>query len=299
MVAFADPQTIDDGLDFDGYLPSATPPPLPSTAQYLPLTGGTLSGPLTLAANPVAALQAATRQYVDSMDAAGVVSWNTRTGVVVMTGPDITGAGGAMAAGPQTHSGAHTFSGTLTAAAATVSTLLTTGAGTTTVKVGLSANGYPSVTFDHPTGGTASNWMYGYVNGKNRWAIELGDATPETGSNAGSNFVITKFSDAGSSPSSALVIERATGAMRLSKSLAIRTGVFADPAYDLDVEGDVQARTYIVSGNQVISDAVFGWGTPSNGVRGSFDANTATPLQTAQRLAQLIADLQEHGLINT
>ena len=34
--------------------------------QYLPLTGGTLTGPLTLAGNPVGVLDAAPKQYVDA-----------------------------------------------------------------------------------------------------------------------------------------------------------------------------------------------------------------------------------------
>jgi hypothetical protein len=37
---------------------------------YLPLAGGTLSGPLTLVGNPVAPLQPATKQYVDYIEAA-------------------------------------------------------------------------------------------------------------------------------------------------------------------------------------------------------------------------------------
>ena len=35
-------------------------------AQGLPISGGTMTGPLTLAADPVSDLQAATKQYVDS-----------------------------------------------------------------------------------------------------------------------------------------------------------------------------------------------------------------------------------------
>lgn len=35
-------------------------------AVYLPLSGGTMSGPLTLSGNPTQALQAATKQYVDT-----------------------------------------------------------------------------------------------------------------------------------------------------------------------------------------------------------------------------------------
>jgi hypothetical protein len=42
-----------------------------SDARYLPLTGGTLTGPLTLAANPTGNLQASTKSYVDTTAAAG------------------------------------------------------------------------------------------------------------------------------------------------------------------------------------------------------------------------------------
>jgi hypothetical protein len=53
---------------------------------YLGLAGGTLTGPLTLAADPTAALGAATRQYVDAKFASGVsgvATFNGRTGAVV------------------------------------------------------------------------------------------------------------------------------------------------------------------------------------------------------------------------
>ena len=48
-----------------------------------------------------------------------------------------------------------------------------------------------------------------------------------------------------------------------------------------------------------LSAAVAGWGTPTNGVRGSFDASIAGLLETAQKLAQLIADLKTVGVIKT
>jgi hypothetical protein len=53
---------------------------------YLGLAGGTLTGPLTLQADPTTALGAATRQYVDAKFAAGVsgvATFNGRTGAVV------------------------------------------------------------------------------------------------------------------------------------------------------------------------------------------------------------------------
>jgi hypothetical protein len=93
--------------------------------MYLPLSGGTLTGPLTLASDPIALLHPASKQYVDvrvvdlthvamddlatvgafglagipSPDAiAGVSSWNSHTGDVIMTLADITGVGGLSAA---------------------------------------------------------------------------------------------------------------------------------------------------------------------------------------------------------
>ena len=53
-----------------------------AASTYLPLSGGTLSGPLTLPANPTTNLQAATKQYVDSL-LAGIVT--VPTGTVIWT----------------------------------------------------------------------------------------------------------------------------------------------------------------------------------------------------------------------
>jgi hypothetical protein len=55
----------------------------------LPLSGGTLTGPLILAADPVVALGAASKQYVD---AHGVTTFNGRAGAVTLAQGDITGA---------------------------------------------------------------------------------------------------------------------------------------------------------------------------------------------------------------
>lgn len=62
---------------------------------YLPLAGGTLTGPLTLSANPTTNLHAATKQYVDSIVVGGgVASFNTRTGAVTLQASDITSIDG-------------------------------------------------------------------------------------------------------------------------------------------------------------------------------------------------------------
>ena len=51
-----------------------------------------------------------------------------------------------------------------------------------------------------------------------RWSMQMGNATPETGSDAGSNFVLYRFSDAGAFVD-ALTISRATGATSLSSTV--------------------------------------------------------------------------------
>jgi hypothetical protein len=63
--------------------------------RYLPFTGGTMFGPITLAADPTTNLQAATRQYVDNKilsSVSGVASFNARTGVVTLTLTDVNNA---------------------------------------------------------------------------------------------------------------------------------------------------------------------------------------------------------------
>jgi hypothetical protein len=53
--------------------------------NYLPLTGGTLSGPLVLAADPIAPLEAVTKQYADSHYL--LLTGGTLTGLLTLSGP--------------------------------------------------------------------------------------------------------------------------------------------------------------------------------------------------------------------
>lgn len=78
-----------------------------ANSHFLSLSGGTLSGPLTLSGPPASALHAATKAYVDS--AVPVTSVNTKTGAVVLGASDI----GALSASGGTISGNLTVSGNL------------------------------------------------------------------------------------------------------------------------------------------------------------------------------------------
>jgi hypothetical protein len=73
------------------------------SGSYLALAGGTMTGSLFLpAAAPTNPVQAATKGYVDSQVAAipaGVTTFNTRAGVVTLTGADVSGATGLLVSG--------------------------------------------------------------------------------------------------------------------------------------------------------------------------------------------------------
>jgi hypothetical protein len=56
-------------------------------AFYVDVAGDTMTGFLTLSADPTAALHAATKEYVD---AHGVITWNNRAGNVTLTTADVT-----------------------------------------------------------------------------------------------------------------------------------------------------------------------------------------------------------------
>ena len=52
--------------------------------------------------------------------------------------------------------------------------------------------------------------LYGSTNGKTRWELDLGDNTAEGGSNAGSNFALNAYNDAGTLLGSVMTSARAT-----------------------------------------------------------------------------------------
>ena len=57
----------------------------PTAGTYLPLTGGTMLGPITLAADPTTAMQPATKQYADTRPFLPI-SGGTLTGPLTLSG---------------------------------------------------------------------------------------------------------------------------------------------------------------------------------------------------------------------
>lgn len=69
------------------------------------------------------------------------------------------------------------------------------------------------------------NWIGGYVNNKERWEIDIGNAIAETGSNSGSDFQITRFNDAGTQIDNPLVITRTDGVVYVNKGLSAQQAI--------------------------------------------------------------------------
>ncbi len=83
--------------------------------------------------------------------------------------------------------------------------------GATNVNVVCTATNGNAVAYLKKSASTKANAIYGYTGAAARWVIALGDTAAESGSNAGSNFAIACYDDAGSSLYSPLSIVRSTG----------------------------------------------------------------------------------------
>jgi Chaperone of endosialidase len=70
----------------------------------------------------------------------------------------------------------------------------------------------------------------GQMNTSARWTVEFGNTDPETGSNAGSNFQISRYSDANAFIGGALVISRSSGLALFSNDIQNQLGSHRPPS---------------------------------------------------------------------
>jgi len=97
----------------------------------------------------------------------------------------------------------------------------------------LTIDGVPSGSFfmlNSPTG-TFNNRLEGKKAGATRWTLDLGGAAAENTSNAGSDFVIYRFQNNGTSYTKAMQINRSDGYMTLTGGIGF--GSFAQDAANL------------------------------------------------------------------
>ena len=155
---------------------------------------------------------------------AGVVSFNGRGGAITLTAADLTGAGGALLSSPAftgTPSGPTAAGGVSTTQLATtafvqnavgaISGFLPIAGGTLTGPLTV-AN---TLDIDGVAGSVRA--LFGTTAGLDRWRIAMGTGgAGEPGANSGSDFGISRYSDAGALIDSPFFVVRATGQIQVS-----------------------------------------------------------------------------------
>jgi hypothetical protein len=86
--------------------------------------------------------------------------------------------------------------------------------------IGVSNASADAVMFLNKPTGTYSNSLFGQRAGSSRWGVVLGDSTAESGGNAGSVFQINRYSDAGAFLSTALSLNRSSGAATFGSNVS-------------------------------------------------------------------------------
>jgi hypothetical protein len=107
------------------------------------------------------------------------------------------------------------------------------------------------------------------VGGNVRWKMFFGDGSPEGGGNAGTNWLLQSFSDAGALLATAISINRATTAISLAGNLTLAK---ASPQIFLDMSGGSQAAS-IISRNATLKrwEMHLGNGNPETGSNAGSD----------------------------
>ena len=168
-----------------------------SNIPYLPLAGGVLSGPLT-----IDGVAGAPRSVLGSTH--GAKRWELQLGgVSAETGSN---AGSDFNLIPYSDAGAPL--GTAFIIQRSSGAVMINGQGATSAA--LFSPTAANLTINKSGAGSLAN-LNGANNGLLRWQINLGNATLETGGNAGSGFAINRFNDAGALIDQPLQISRAAG----------------------------------------------------------------------------------------
>ena len=135
---------------------------IPPGGPFVPISGGLMTGPLTLYGDPTQPLHAVPLRYLQANYA------------------PIAGGGYVQKIGD-------TMSGSLTIASPTDANLYVTGTGTS----------WPGVKWNTTQAGSATGYFEAQRAGKSRWSVVFGTNEAETGGNAGTNFRINRFADDG------------------------------------------------------------------------------------------------------
>src|SRR3954468_1604837 len=108
--------------------------------------------------------------------------------------------------------------------------------------IGSNTTAYPTLVLNGAAG--TDRQIIGETAGVYRWVVVLGDRTPETGGNAGSNFDIARFADDGTYIDNPVQISRATGNLVASKGIH----AFGDDYFGLSQVGTVRRMDWAGDG---------------------------------------------------
>ena len=281
-----------------------------NAALYLALAGGTLTGPLLLAADPSAALGAATKQYVDTK--AGLylpLAGGTLTGNIVVstaTWPSLSLKAATAGSGRQllgytgnnlrwemdlgdslaesgSNAGSNFAISAYNDAGVSLGTPLTVhrasayayvnGNGATPAPLVAGPYGHASIGLNKAGSGVQSQ-LTSYNNGVLRWQMVVGDASAESGSNAGSNFQLNSWSDAGGLIGTPLTINRATGAATFSASITASAGIFVPNPGQITLRGSAQPAVFFQNNTGTLMGQCY-W-QPSGNTVGLYNGIGAT-----------------------
>jgi Collagen triple helix repeat (20 copies) len=140
--------------------------------------------------------------------AAGPKGDTGATGPAGPTGPQGPAGSGGLTEAP-TDGNAYMRSNSGWTSGGTLKSDLIINGDTNTLTLNGPSNNWAGLLMKSPAG--QGNWLGAYVGGKQRWEIDLGNGVAESGSNAGSNFQIARFNDAGTFIDDPLIIRRSDG----------------------------------------------------------------------------------------
>lgn len=105
------------------------------------------------------------------------------------------------------------------------------------------ASATPTLVLNKATVGSGA-FIGGQFAGKYRWTISIGDSYAEVGSNAGSNFTISRYNDAGSPIDDPFTIARNTGGITMKGDVTINRGA-SGASLILDGNAGTYRSTYL------------------------------------------------------
>ena len=112
----------------------------------------------------------------------------------------------------------------------------------------------PELRLNKPAAGTFAT-LAGYTNNLPRWLTLLGDSAAESGSDVGSDFAISRYTDAGAFIDNPFFIKRSTGYARFLHRLGL--GLSTDPISPLDVKTENSGPGITLRGNTTSDFARF------------------------------------------